>query len=153
MQIGGYEINIPFVTTSSDHVKIVLDLANISQGQWIVDLGSGDGRMVVAFARAGGRVDGIEFNPDLVKKSRNRIGEMGLQDRARILEKSFWEVDLSPYDLVYIYGMQSMMDRLEQKLEKELHPGAKFISNIFRLPHWKIKKSKDGVNLYSKTIS
>ncbi len=150
MQIGGYEINIPFVTTSSEHVKTIIELANITQGQKIIDLGSGDGRMVIAFAKAGGNVDGFEFKPHLAEKSRRRITDAKLQETATIYEKSFWDVDLSSYDIIYIYGMQSIMERLEEKLFRELHPGAKFISNIFRLPRWKIKKSKDGVHLYIK---
>jgi 2-polyprenyl-3-methyl-5-hydroxy-6-metoxy-1,4-benzoquinol methylase len=148
MKIGGYEINVPFVTTSSDHVKIVLELAQIQPGQKVVDLGSGDGRVVLAFANTGASVEGYEFKPELVKKSRQRIENENLQEQAKIFEMSFWDISLAPYDVVYIYGMQSIMDRLELKLEKELRPGSVFISNIFKLPRWKPKKSNDGVLLY-----
>jgi cyclopropane fatty-acyl-phospholipid synthase-like methyltransferase len=148
MKIGSYELQIPFVTTSSDNLKIVMELADVREGQKITDLGSGDGRVVIEFAKQGGVVHGYEIKPELVRRSRQRIADAGLTDKATIFAKSFWEADLSTHDVVYIYGMQSILGRLEQKLEREMKPGAKFISNIFHLPHWKIKKTKNKVNLY-----
>jgi cyclopropane fatty-acyl-phospholipid synthase-like methyltransferase len=150
MKIGSYELQVPFVTTSSDNAKVVLSLVEIVSGQRVIDLGSGDGRMVLEFAKAGAIVDGYEIKEELVHRSRERITNANLQKNAIIYNTSFWDVDLSMYDLVYIYGMQSIMNRLEEKLERELRPGAKFVSNIFRLPHWKPKKTKNSVHLYIK---
>jgi 16S rRNA A1518/A1519 N6-dimethyltransferase RsmA/KsgA/DIM1 with predicted DNA glycosylase/AP lyase activity len=148
VKIGGYEIQVPFVTTSTDHIKSILELAAIKKGTSIVDLGSGDGRMVLEFAKAGGYVAGYEIKPDLVARSKKRISEAGLENNAVIYQRDFWTQNLSSFETVYIYGMGSIMGRLEQKLEKELQPGSTFVSNIFRLPHWKIKRTKNGVHLY-----
>lgn len=148
MKIGDYEIQVPFVTTSTDHMKAILEFADIKQGMKIVDLGSGDGRMVLEFAKQGGLVTGYEIKPELVEKSKRRIEEAGLKEHAYVYLKNFWESDLSEFDLVYIYGMNSILGRLEKKLDAELRPGRKVISNIFRFPHWKIKKSKNSVHLY-----
>lgn len=148
MKIGTYELQVPFVTTGADNVKIVMSLAEVDPGMKIIDLGPGDGRVVLEFAKRGGIVHGFEIKPELVERSRKRIADAGLSDQAIIFEKSFWDIDLSQYDLIYIYGMQSVLGRLEQKLEKEMKPGAKFISNIFRLPNWRVKKTKETVHLY-----
>lgn len=127
-----------------------MELANVQPGMRVIDLGSGDGRVVLEFAKLGALVHGYEIKPDLVERSKKRIIEANLQHNASILGSSFWDVDLSEYDIIYIYGMQSVLGRLEQKLEKEMKPGALFISNIFRLPHWKIKKTKNSVHLYHR---
>lgn len=151
MKIGSYEINVPFVTTSSDKLKTLHKLVDIAKGQSAVDLGSGDGRIVLEFAKQGAIVHGYEFQTALVSKAKQRIKDANLEDKIIIFEKSFWDVSLTNYDLVYIYGMNSIMGRLEQKLESELKPGSKFISNIFKLPHWKPKKIENQFYLYIKS--
>ncbi len=148
MQIGGYEIQVPFVTTSSDHIKTILTLAQITSETRAIDLGSGDGRMVMEFGKAGAIVHGYEVKKQLVKKSQQRIKDAGLSETVFIHHESFWEADLSSFNLIYLYGMQSILGRLEKKLDNELKPGTKVISNIFRFPHWKVKREKDNVYLY-----
>jgi cyclopropane fatty-acyl-phospholipid synthase-like methyltransferase len=158
MKIGDYEIQVPFVTTSSDNLKTVIELANIKPGERIVDLGSGDGRVILAFGKLAKRyeheqksvIHGFEIKPELVIRTNERIVQAGLQDIVSVYQKSFWDVDLSQYDRIYIYGMQSILGRLERKLEQEMRPGALFISNIFKLPHWKPKKKESDIYLYTK---
>ncbi len=151
MKIGTYEIQVPFVTTSAENLKTVIELAQLEASEKAVDLGSGDGRVVLAFAKQGAYVDGFEIKDELILRSKQRIHDENVSDKARVYKKSFWDIPLSTYDLVYIYGMQSILGRLEQKLQIEVKPGARFISNIFRLPTWKPKKMKNGVYLYIKT--
>jgi cyclopropane fatty-acyl-phospholipid synthase-like methyltransferase len=147
MNIGGYEIQVPFVTTSSDSLKTILEFAG-EPGQKAVDLGCGDGRVVLELAKHGFAVSGYEIKEALVERAKQRIREAGLTETAHVFLKDFWTVDLSDFDIVYIYGMSTIMGRLEKKLEEELKPGVKVISNIFRFPHWKIAKEKHHVNLY-----
>ena len=151
MKIGDYELQVPFVTTSTDHIKTILEFAELKTGTKAVDLGSGDGRVVLEFAKNGAQVTGLEIKPELVVRSRLRIQEQHLSVRAKIHEKSFWDADLSGFDVVYIYGMDSILRRLEKKLERELRPGTKVISNVFRFPTWRIKKTKNFVHLYIVT--
>lgn len=152
MKIGSYELQVPFVTTSSDTVKSVVETADFPPEQRdrieAVDLGSGDGRVVLELAKKGFQVTGYEIKADLVQRSRQRIKNENLTTKAVIYHESYWDADLSPFDLVYLYGMGSILGRLEKKLEQELRPGTKVISNIFRFPTWKYKKSKDNLFLY-----
>lgn len=147
MKIGGYEIQVPFVTTSSDSLKTVIELANFQPGQKAVDLGSGNGRVALELAKAGVEVWGYEIKPELVQRAKTRAEDLRLAN-IHFHVSDFWNVSLADFDVIYIYGMGSIMGRLEKKLAVEMKPGARFISNIFTLPHWRIKKSKDNLNLY-----
>jgi len=145
------EIKPPFVTTPVETVKLLmLALAKHKEGK-IVDLGSGDGRIVVELAKKGFVIDGYETNPDLVKRSQERIADLKLEQHAHIFEKDYWNENLSGYTVVYIYGIPQIMGRLEEKIEEELKPDCFVISNVYRLPHWKIKKQLGTLNIYFKT--
>lgn len=149
-QMKSYNLQIPFVTTSSDKIKTLIQLTECKKGGKVVDLGSGDGRVVIALARAGFDVVGYEIRKELVERSLQKIAALGLDKQITIYHQSFWDAHLSEFDLIYIYGMQSMLARLEEKLEIEMKVGAKFISNIFPLPRWRPQKVKDNFYVYNK---
>lgn len=150
MKLASYEIQVPFVTTSADTAKDIVRFADLKSGMRAVDLGSGDGRVVLELAKAGLIVDGFEHKSELVRRARERIVAANLQDHATIFNTSFWEVNLANYDFIYIYGMHSVLGRVEAKLEKEMRPDAKFVSNVFKLPRWRPKKSEGYLHLYLK---
>ncbi len=150
MKIGSYTLQIPFVTTSSDKIKTLIQLSEYKKGQKAVDLGSGDGRVVIALAKAGFDVVGYEIKKELVERSLQRIALLGLNKKITIYNQSFWDANLSDFDLIYIYGMQSVMAKLEEKLTSEMKIGAKFISNIFPLPHWRSKRVHNNFYVYVK---
>ena len=137
-----------YVPTRNDKVKTILRFADIKPGKQIVDLGSGDGRLVIASAKDGAIAYGYEINPLLVKESQNNILAAGLSDKAFIYCKSFWHQNLSDYDVVIIFGMTHLMKRLEKKLNKELKKGTKVISNAFVFPNWKPVKKESDIYLY-----
>lgn len=144
------EIKPPFVTTPVETVKVLVELLKEHRDNHIVDLGSGDGRIVVELAKKGFVIDGFETNPDLVKRSIERISELNLEQTAHIFEKDYWHENLNSYSVVYIYGIPQIMGKLEEKLQNELLPGSMMISNVYRLPHWKIKKQIGSLNIYIK---
>lgn len=138
----------PFVPTGRKKMAIIKRFASIKPEGKVADLGSGDGRLVIAISRSGTKIDGYEINPGLVFISRLWIRLLGLRGKASIYSKSFWNVDLSSYDVVIIYGIDYIMERLEKKLFKELKPGARVISNNFKFPNWKYREKDDKVFLY-----
>lgn len=137
-----------FAASSPKRVESILKLTNIYPGQKVVDLGSGDGRVVIALAKAGAEVVGIEANPWWVLQSRLNIKKEGVADKAKILNQNFWDHDLSSYDAVVIYGIGYIMPKLEEKFEKELTEGTKVVSVYFKLPNKKPKKTSSEVHLY-----
>ena len=139
-----------YLPTTPDRVEVVLALAELKPGEKAADLGSGDGRMLVAFAKAGARVKGYEINPWLVHKSRRLIRQAGVTDRAAVVWRSFWRDSLAQFDVIYVYSIPYIMTRLEKKLLKELKPGARVISNAFDFPTLPLIKKEDGIKVYIK---
>lgn len=150
MKIGGYELQIPFVTTASDKMNTLEELVKVAPGNNAIDLGSGDGRVVIELAKWGFKVTGYEIRDELVTKSKKRIEERGYSNQITIVHKSFWEADFAQADLIYIYGMGTIMGKLEEKFMKEARPGTVLITNIFRLPLLREKKEKNGFHIYKK---
>jgi len=137
-----------YVPSQDKVLDIMMEFAKLRPGDKAVDLGSGDGRVIIALASAGAEAHGFEINNKLVKRSNENIAEAGMEQLAFTHHKSFWKADLSEYDIVFVYGMRHVMRRLEKKLQQELKPGAHVISNAFKFPTWTETKKKGSVYLY-----
>lgn len=135
-----------YFPTSPRSVGLMLKLADVKAGQKIVDLGSGDGRILIALAKAGVEAVGYEINPVLVRRSRRAIAKAGVN--AVVHWESFWRVDLSHFDTVIVYGIPYIMGALQKKLERELKPGTKVISNAFVFPGWEPVAQEGKIILY-----
>lgn len=144
---------VMYVPSTDEKVKKMVDILKAKNGEKAVDLGSGDGRLVIALAKAGAMAYGYEINPFLVAKSRKKIKESGLEKGALILQNNFWNEDLSQFDIVTVYGIHHIMKGLEVKLSKELKWGARVVSNAFSFPSWKCAAKEDGVYLYEQKNS
>lgn len=140
-----------FVPTHQKKVEKIVALARIKAGMKVADLGSGDGRIVMALAQAGAEAHGYEINPLLVWWSRRRIKQAGLASRATIHFKNFWKADFSAYDVVVLFGIDYIMARLEKKLDRELPPHAVVISYLFPFPTWEPSRHDGGILVYNKT--
>jgi precorrin-6B methylase 2 len=123
-----------FVPSLGRTVAQMVQEAHIRPGMKTVDLGSGDGRVVIAMAKAGSIATGFEINPLLVWYSRYKIRKLGLQNVASIQTSSFWNQNLGEYDVVTVFGIDHVMGRLGEKLSTELKPNAIVISNAFSVP-------------------
>ena len=139
---------IPFVPTKRGALKRMLKFADIKEGDKLVDLGSGDGRLVIKAAKLGAEAHGFEINPLLVFWSRIKIKKARVSQNAFIHKKDFWEEDLSRFDIITIYGLPKVMNKLEKRFSEELKLGTKIISNSFPFPNWQPKAQKKKVYLY-----
>lgn len=142
--------DIPFVPSSDERIKIMMELAAIQLGSTTADLGSGNGRVVIEMAKQGAIAHGYEIDTDRVRISRNAIQKLNLDNTAFIHHQSFWDVSLSPYDVITIYGITSIMNRLESKLWTETKSKCVIVSNAFTLPTWPLFMEKGGVYAYIK---
>src|SRR5436853_2205003 len=134
----GAENLAPSIPTPQIVVERMLEAAHIKAGEVVYDLGSGDGRVIITAAQKyGARAVGVEIQPDLCRKARERVQSLGLADRVSVMEGSALRVDFSPADVVTMYFLTSSNDRLRPNLEKYLKVGARVVSNEFPVRGWK----------------
>ncbi|XP_003220077.4 ATP synthase subunit C lysine N-methyltransferase isoform X1 [Anolis carolinensis] len=127
---------LPFVPATSKQIENVLNLLKGRNGS-LVDIGSGDGRIVIAAAKLGFKAVGYELNPWLVWYSRYRAWKEGVHQDARFYISDLWKVSFSQYTNIVIFGVPQMMLPLEKKLGEELPLDARIIACRFPFPHWK----------------
>ncbi len=139
----------PYVPTPHERVKKMIKRANITSSDVVSDLGSGDGRLLIAAAKAGAkRCIGYELHPSLVSVSRSKAKNQKLDHIIEVFKTSFWNANLKNVSLVLLYQIPHNMQELEDKLRGELPKGARVVSNGFEFPKWKPKSSEDRIHLY-----
>ncbi|XP_053739413.1 ATP synthase subunit C lysine N-methyltransferase [Synchiropus splendidus] len=128
-------ICLPFVPATPTQVENVLCALRHRRGT-LVDIGSGDGRIVIAAARRGFQASGFELNPWLVWYSRYRAWREGVHQSTAFHISDLWKVSFSQYSNVVIFGVPQMMEQLEVKLTDELPSSAKVVACRFPFPTW-----------------
>lgn len=133
----------PFVPSSKKSVAAMVVLARIKKGMTIIDLGSGDGRVLFASAKKGATAIGYEMNPYLVLWTKLHNNK-----HVWVYWKNLWNADLSNADIVFVYLLPWRMEKLAKKLKKELKPGSLIISNSFIFPNWKRVREDQKNHIY-----
>lgn len=123
----------------------MIRMAHIQKDDTVYDLGSGDGRLLFLAAKKGARAIGLEINPYLVLFSTIKACFSPYRKRVRTVWKNFWHIHYKNADVVFIYLLPWKMEKLEQKLLREMKPGTRIISNSFIFPHIPCTQ-KDTVN-------
>jgi hypothetical protein len=127
----------PFVTTPPEVVCVMLKLAELKKGDVLYDLGSGDGRIAIEAARKYGvKAVGFEIDPGLVKESRQRIKEAGLEGLVEIREQDIRTVDFTAATVVTMYLYPAANLRLRPLLMSRLPPGSRVVSHQFDMGSW-----------------
>jgi SAM-dependent methyltransferase len=130
-------LDIHYVPTPTAVVDTMLKLAKVTAQDVVYDLGSGDGRIVIAAAREyGARGVGVELDPELVKRAREAARKAGVQDRVTFTQADLFTTDLSPATVVTLYLSPSINLRLESKLKRDLRPGSRIVSHRFPIGSW-----------------
>jgi protein-L-isoaspartate O-methyltransferase len=128
---------VPFITTPDEVVQRMLELAGTRAADLVVDLGSGDGRIVIAAAREfGARGLGIELDRALVEKSREYARQAGVADRVSFLQGDVLAADLSQATVVTVYLLPGLINRLQPRFLEQLRPGTRIVSHAFRMTGW-----------------
>lgn len=139
----------PYAPMGPQKIKVMMKLLKIKKGEKAVDLGSGDGRIVMALAKSGAEAYGYEINPLLVLWSRYNIRKAGLQDKAKIVWKDYWLDNFSKFDVVTVYVLPHMMGPIYKKLRKELKSkDARVATNYFKFPNISETRKEDTIYLY-----
>lgn len=148
--VHGFFSDAPFVPSSRKKRHIMLEFANIQTNETVIDAGSGNGSLLIASARRGARAIGIESNPLLVLYSRIRALFCAERKTIAVIRENLFSYSFREADVLFLYLFPKTIEKLKEKLEKELKPGVRIISNTFPIPGWIPKKERDGVFLYIK---
>ena len=128
---------VPYVQTPRDVVVEMLRLAGVGVDDVVYDLGSGDGRVVIAAAREfGARGVGVEIDPTLVAESNARARRSGVSDRVTFFLQHLFQADLDGATVVTLYLSVELNRRLRPKLLRELRPGSRIVSHDFDMGDW-----------------
>jgi SAM-dependent methyltransferase len=134
-QIGQAGKDVVWVPTPHTLVEKMLDLATVTPRDVVIDLGSGDGRTVIAAAKRGARALGIEYNPDMVELSKQNAASAGVADRATFLQADLFETDFSQATVITMFLLPSINMKLRPKI-LDLRPGTRIVSNSFMMEDW-----------------
>lgn len=131
---------VPFVPSPQEVVDKMIELAGVKKGDVVYDMGSGDGRIVIAAAKKGARAVGFEIDGDLVKESRENIRKAGVQNLAEIRQQDILTVNFSQASVVTMYLLPDVNLKLKPNLLKQLKPGSRVVSHSFDMGDWKPDK-------------
>ena len=130
--------DVVYVPTPDVVVDAMLKLGNVTAKDVVYDLGSGDGRVVIAAAKNyGARGVGVEIDPFLVKTANAAAAAAGVTDRVRFVNGNLFTARISDATVVTLYLLQSLNEKLRPKLVRELKPGTRVVSHVFSMgPEW-----------------
>jgi SAM-dependent methyltransferase len=150
--VGQEGKDVVWVPTHYPLVERMLDLAGVTANDYLVDLGSGDGRTVIAAAKRGAKALGIEYNSELVALSRRNAAQEGVADRAEFVEGDVFETDFSKATVLTLFLLPELNLRLRPKI-LEMNAGVRVVSNSFDMDDWmpeqRIKLAEDCRNFCS----
>jgi hypothetical protein len=118
----------------------MLDMAKVTPNDYLIDLGSGDGRTVITAAKRGAKALGIEYNPDMVELSKRNAVKEGVSDRANFVKADLFESDFSQAQVITMFLLSSINMKLRPKI-LDLKPGTRIVSNTFDMGEWKPDES------------
>jgi precorrin-6B methylase 2 len=127
--------DVVWVPTSQKVVDKMLDLAKLTPQDFLMDLGSGDGRTVITAAKRGARAMGVEFNPDMVELSKRKAAEQKVTERATFVEGDLFKADITKAQVITMFLLPSINMRLRPQI-LDLRPGTRIVSNTFDMTDW-----------------
>jgi hypothetical protein len=133
--VGQAGKDVVWVPTKQVLVDKMLDMAKVTPDDYLIDLGSGDGIIVITAAKRGIRAHGIEYNPDMVELSRRNAAKEGVSDKATFAEADIFESDFSKATVISMFLLPSLNLQLRPKI-LDLKPGTRIVSNTFDMSDW-----------------
>jgi SAM-dependent methyltransferase len=135
-QVGQDGKDVIWVPTPQGLVDKMLDMAKVTPKDYVIDLGSGDGRTVITAAKRGSKALGIEYNPDMVELSKKAAAKEGVSDKASFVKADLFESDFSQAQVITMFLLSSINLKLRPKI-LDLKPGTRIASNTFDMGDWK----------------
>jgi SAM-dependent methyltransferase len=134
-QVGQEGKDVIWLPTPQALVDKMLDMAKVTPKDYVIDLGSGDGRTVISAAKRGAKALGIEYNPDMVELSKRNAAKERVSDRASFVKADLFESDFSEATVITMFLLPDINIRLRPKI-LDLRPGTRIVSNSFTMGEW-----------------
>ena len=134
-RVGQEGKDVIWVPTPQALVDKMLDMAKVTAKDYVIDLGSGDGRTVITAAKRGSKALGIEYNPDMVELSKRNAAKEGVSDKASFAKADLFESDFSQAQVITMFLLPEINIRLRPKI-LDLKPGTRIVSNSFTMGDW-----------------
>jgi SAM-dependent methyltransferase len=134
-KVGQEGKDVVWVPTPQVLVEKMLDMANVTSQDFVMDLGSGDGRTVITAAKRGARAVGVEYNPNMVELSKRNAAKEGVADKATFVKADLFETDLSKATVITMFLLPDINLKLRPKI-LNLKPGTRIVSNTFTMEDW-----------------
>ena len=134
-KVGQEGKDVIWVPTAQALVDRMLDMAQVTPSDFVIDLGSGDGRTVITAAKRGAKALGIEYNPQMVALSQRNAEREGVSDKATFVKADLFESDLSPATVITMFLLPEINLQLRPKI-LDLRPGTRIVSNSFNMGDW-----------------
>jgi precorrin-6B methylase 2 len=141
--IGQHGKDVVWVPTNQSLVSKMLDMAKVTEKDFLIDLGSGDGRTVIAAAKRGARALGIEYNINMVELSKKSAEKEGVSDKASFIKADLFESDFSQATVITMFLLPEINLKLRPKI-LELKPGTRIVSNTFTMGEWEADETAGG---------
>ena len=135
-EVGQEGKDVIWVPTPPELVEKMLDLANVTAADVVMDLGSGDGRNVIAAAKRGARAIGVEFNADMVALAQRLAAEAGVSGKATFVQGDMYEADISEATVLALFLLPTNLEQLKAKM-LAMKPGSRVVLNTFAIPDLK----------------
>ena len=144
-QVGQQGKDVIWVPTPQALVDKMLDMAKVTPKDYVMDLGSGDGRTVITAAKRGAKARGIEYNPDMVELSKRNAAKEGVSDKASFVNADLFESDFSDATVITLFLLPDINIRLRPKI-LDMKPGTRVVSNSFTMGEWKADETANAGN-------
>ncbi|MDH3443006.1 MAG: class I SAM-dependent methyltransferase [Deltaproteobacteria bacterium] len=135
-KVGQEGKDVVWVPTPQALVDKMLDMAKVTPKDFVIDLGSGDGRTVITAAKRGSKALGIEYNPDMVELAKRNAANEGVSDKANFVKADLFESDFSEAQVITMFLLPEINLKLRPKI-LDLKPGTRIVSNSFTMGEWK----------------
>jgi ubiquinone/menaquinone biosynthesis C-methylase UbiE len=137
-------LDVPYVPTKYPVVDAMLSLANVQKSDTLIDLGCGDGRIVVAGAQKyGARAIGVDIDPDRIQESHENAAKAGVKDHVKFIQGDLFQAEIREASVVSLYLLTSVNLKLRPRLIRELRPGTRVVSHNFGMDDWKPDDTKE----------
>lgn len=139
-ETAAQDLDVPYVPTPEKVVERMLDVTDVQPSDYVIDLGSGDGRIVIAAAKRGASGHGIDLDPERVAEARERAEKEGVADQIMFMEQNIFDTDFSEASVITMYLLPSVNKKLRPELLDKLQPGTEVVSHSFDMGEWKPDK-------------